>query len=53
MLAHGSVTAVPPPSGAPEPTVPVVAGAVTVGDVPIYLTGIGTVQAYNTVVVLS
>jgi multidrug efflux system membrane fusion protein len=30
------------------PTVPVVADAVKSGDVPIYLRGIGTVQAYNT-----
>src|SRR4029077_21191910 len=33
--------------------VPVVASAVTSGDVPIYLRGIGTVIAYNTVVVRS
>jgi membrane fusion protein, multidrug efflux system len=40
----------------PPPTplaVPVVAGTVTSGDVPIYLRGIGTVIAYNTVVVRS
>jgi membrane fusion protein, multidrug efflux system len=35
------------------PAVPVVASAVTSGDVPIYLRGIGTVIAYNTVVVRS
>jgi membrane fusion protein, multidrug efflux system len=35
------------------PTVPVVAGAVTAHDVPIYLRGVGTVIAYNTVVVRS
>jgi multidrug efflux system membrane fusion protein len=41
-----------PPAAAP-PAVPVVAGTVKSGDVPIYLSGIGTVQAYNTVVVRS
>jgi membrane fusion protein, multidrug efflux system len=40
------------PSPTP-PAVPVVAGTVTSGDVPIYLRGIGTVIAYNTVVVRS
>jgi multidrug efflux system membrane fusion protein len=33
------------------PTVPVVSGVVTAHDVPIYLTGVGTVIAYNTDVV--
>src|SRR6202161_4163094 len=33
------------------PTVPIVAGAVAQHDVPIYLTGVGTVIAYNTDVV--
>jgi multidrug efflux system membrane fusion protein len=41
----------PPP--APVPTVPVVAGMVSSHDVPIYLEGVGTVIAYNTVVVRS
>jgi multidrug efflux system membrane fusion protein len=36
-----------------QPAVPVVASAVKSGDVPIYLTGIGHVQAYNTVTVRS
>jgi len=35
------------------PTVPVVAGTVTSGDVPIYLQGVGTVIAYNTVIMRS
>src|SRR6516164_3852062 len=35
------------------PTVPVVAGTVNSGDVPIYLQGVGTVIAYNTVIVRS
>ena len=35
------------------PTAPVVAGTVSSGDVPIYLQGIGTVIAYNTVIVRS
>jgi multidrug efflux system membrane fusion protein len=37
----------------PPPPVPVVAGIVAQHDVPIYLTGVGTVVAYNTVVVRS
>jgi multidrug efflux system membrane fusion protein len=43
------------PAQAPptSPPVPVVAGTVQSGDVPIYLTGVGTVIAYNTVVVRS
>ena len=40
------------PAAAPQP-VSVVAGVVTSHDVPIYLTGVGTVIAYNTVVVRS
>ena len=35
------------------PPVPIVAGTVAQHDVPIYLTGVGTVVAYNTVVVRS
>src|SRR5262245_12003841 len=38
---------------APVPPVPVVAGKVVSHDVPIYLEGVGTVIAYNTVVVRS
>lgn len=42
------------PASAPvAATVPVVAGTVKRGDVPIYLRGVGTVIAYNTVVVRS
>ena len=37
--------------GGPGGPVPVVAGVVRKQDVPIYLNGIGTVQAYNTVTV--
>jgi len=44
------VTAAPP---AAPPPVPVVAASVKSGDVPIYLTGVGTVIAYNTDVVRS
>src|ERR1700730_10981164 len=36
---------------ATPPAVPIVAGVVTQHDVPIYLSGVGTVIAYNTVVV--
>src|SRR6266851_5073425 len=43
-------SASPPPA---VPTVPVVAGTVAAHDVPIYLRGVGTVIAYNTVVVRS
>ena len=53
VLTHGrarETTSIAPPV---PPAVPVVAGAVTSGDVPIYLRGIGTVIAYNTVVVRS
>jgi membrane fusion protein, multidrug efflux system len=40
-----------PKEPASMPTIPVVAGVVTQHDVPIYLTGVGTVIAYNTDVV--
>ena len=53
VLTHGrarETAAMPPPT---PPAVPVVAGTVKSGDVPIYLRGIGTVIAYNTVVVRS
>jgi membrane fusion protein, multidrug efflux system len=43
----------PPAPAAAAPTVPVVGGVVTSHDVPIYLQGVGTVIAYNTVVVRS
>jgi membrane fusion protein, multidrug efflux system len=45
----GSKKTAPPTS----PPVPIVAGAVAQHDVPIYLSGVGTVIAYNTVVVRS
>jgi multidrug efflux system membrane fusion protein len=54
--AFASMRASVPKSAAappPPPPVPVVAGAVAQHDVPIYLTGVGTVIAYNTVVVRS
>src|SRR5580700_11430152 len=41
------------PAASPVPPVPIVAGTVTQHDVPIYLTGVGTVIAYNTVIVRS
>src|ERR1700759_668976 len=40
-----------PKAAGPMPTIPVVASVVTQDDVPIYLTGVGTVIAYNTDVV--
>ena len=45
-LEKAAATPVPAP-----PTAPIVAGTVTQHDVPIYLTGVGTVIAYNTDVV--
>jgi membrane fusion protein, multidrug efflux system len=53
VITHGRAreTATTPPPA--PPSIPVVAGAVTSGDVPIYLRGIGTVIAYNTVVLRS
>jgi membrane fusion protein, multidrug efflux system len=51
-FAQKAVTRTPARSAAP-PQVPVVAGTVLQHDVPIYLTGIGTVIAYNTVIVRS
>ena len=42
-----------PSTAAAPPTVPVVTGTVAQHDVPIYLRGVGTVIAYNTVVVRS
>jgi multidrug efflux system membrane fusion protein len=53
IFAHGraqETSTLPTPA---PPAVPVVAGVVSSGDVPIYLRGIGTVIAYNTVVVRS
>ena len=53
VLTHGrarETAAMPPPA---PPAVPVVAGTVISRDVPIYLRGIGTVIAYNNVVVRS
>ena len=40
-------------SGVSDEPIPVVVGAVAQGDVPIYLSGLGTVQAYNTVAIKS
>src|ERR1700752_4181496 len=42
-----------PPAPITTPPVPVVADVVSSSDVPIYLSGVGTVIAYNTVVVRS
>jgi multidrug efflux system membrane fusion protein len=49
---HFLVDAEPAPAAAPPP-VPVVATTVTQHDVPIYLHGVGTVVAYNNVIVRS
>jgi multidrug efflux system membrane fusion protein len=43
----------PAPPAPPPPGIPVVAGTVTSQDVPIYLRGVGTVIAFNNVVVRS
>lgn len=58
VIAGGGAFAVthkasPRPQQAPAPSMPVVAGAVSTQDVPIYLRGIGTVIAYNTDIVRS
>jgi len=52
MLARSPGTTRAVPSVA-APAVPVVAGTVKSSDVPIYLSGIGNVEAYNTVIVRS
>lgn len=49
--AHGNLFDKAKAAPAPPAPVPVVASAVTQHDVPIYLTGVGTVIAYNTDVV--
>src|SRR5262249_54464791 len=49
-LPSKATAAAKPPA---VPTAPVVAGTVTSHDVPIYLQGVGTVIAYNTVIVRS
>jgi membrane fusion protein, multidrug efflux system len=46
-------TAEPAQAAVPPPAVPVVAGTVHQSDVPIYLRGVGTVIAYNNVIVRS
>jgi multidrug efflux system membrane fusion protein len=43
--------AAPPQAAAPPPAIPVEVAAATRATVPIYLTGLGTVQAFNTVTV--
>ena len=48
---HGGGSGGPRGGGGPGGAVPVVAGAVEKKDVPIFLNGIGTVQAFNTVTV--
>src|SRR5205823_1621098 len=47
-LAHGPGTAT---VSAPPPAVPVTVATAEVRDVPVYLTGLGTVQAFNTVTI--
>src|SRR5882762_8581127 len=52
-LTHTGPFEQPAPPPAATPPVPIVAGVVAQHDVPIYLRGVGTVIAYNTVVVHS
>jgi membrane fusion protein, multidrug efflux system len=52
-ITRGPFFAVSKPASTTAPPVPVVAGTVSQHDVPIYLNGVGTVIAYNTVVVRS
>ncbi|MBV9825793.1 MAG: efflux RND transporter periplasmic adaptor subunit [Alphaproteobacteria bacterium] len=49
--AHAADEAAPPPPV--QPGVPVTAGTVTAADVPLFLHGIGSVQAYNMVTIKS
>ena len=53
LYANNATSKGPASASADPPAVPVVAQQVRSGDVPIYLSGIGTVYAYNTVVVRS
>jgi multidrug efflux system membrane fusion protein len=53
VAAHLHRAAEPALSAVTPPAVPVVAGTVHQGDVPIYLRGVGTVIAYNNVIVRS
>jgi len=53
VLAESVTAPAPPPPPPPLAPVPVTVAAAETGDVPIYLSGIGTVQAYNTVQVKS
>src|SRR5215510_3933488 len=50
---HFRDVAKPAPAAAAPPAIPVVAGNVQQHDVPIYLRGVGTVIAYNNVIVRS
>ncbi|WP_088345951.1 MULTISPECIES: efflux RND transporter periplasmic adaptor subunit [Rhodomicrobium] len=52
-VTHRYPFELPAPPAAPAPKIPVVAGPVSSGNVPIYLSGVGTVIAYNTVLVRS
>src|SRR5947207_4827316 len=52
-LTHTGPFGRPAPPPAATPPVPIVAGVVAQHDVPIYLSGVGTVIAYNTTVVRS
>jgi membrane fusion protein, multidrug efflux system len=52
-VTHSGPFQRPPPKAAPPPPAPIVAGVVAEHDVPIYLIGVGTVIAYNTVTVRS
>jgi len=53
VLAFNSGSASKASAAAPASPVPIVAGVVAQHDVPIYLTGIGTVIAYNTAIIHS
>jgi len=51
LAGRGAMAADPAPSAAPPPGVPVSVAKATKGDVPVLMTGIGTVQALNSVLV--
>ena len=50
-LGRFAEDAVPAPSAAVSPAIPITAGVSATADVPVYLTGLGAVQALNTVTV--
>src|SRR5882757_5315277 len=48
-FVHAPAAAIPNPAAVSAPAIPVTAGLAEARNVPVYLTGLGTVQAFNTV----